>query len=1124
MKDFAPVALVFFGLTSWVAGQDAAREARALERKGEGSVAHALLQKAVRSSPGDPTALQNYAAFLDRYDDPETRGTFEKALGALKDDREGQARVARRLVLLDLIEGDRAAAARHFEVYRGAGGKDWPDGLPVQKAREAQPTVEIPGPLRSFSRMAALAPDGSLEDLLPALARNVVTNGYQASASGEALEPTEYMKLLTRYLSQARELTKLAGEPGAIRIETCDSTQTADLLRVLGYRMRGACGSDVVLETVNASRAFLTIDSGFPIAALEQALRTNRPFVYEYRPTRAPVLYGADYWLSAKEKQSGEFIDVFLGDPTVCRAYLGMAKLGTATAAEMRKAVPVARLKAFAHVLDFFGSMFEIENGKALVPGGAKSAAAWAELVGVRPEQGGAFFEKLIAKDDGWLASYYDALARMNGPVKEYLTEPQRMKRFYTALRGHVTSPGPARPVFRSNADLMLLSTRLRLDADGRPYVPGSIDVWKNLFVNHPHGKYDSRLTRAASNWKDADDVLEALFGLCRKSVENEPLKIYMALSDLDRGRTKPFEPATVDRMARDYRVYGAQYSIFNESPAIGDRTVVEYLDTARAISRVGDAQMRGELAGTMQGLAGVWQIFCRQGSIPEAEADASLAAIVAPFASIHNRRELFDAGRSGVRLLLKAAGTGDSASAQDSLVGLLAGTAKTADADTQAQVVQEMVRIFEFQRLVSLDTLFELADNVEGVAKGQKLNSALVGRLASRISEIQAPRESLTSLERNSLAFGYWSERHIDAERRVNIKLAIERAGADADKLRDVRGLLAYFLRDTLVGFNYIHYAPPGAQLLLANPVFVRSHDFVGMPGVSQTWKYTEVVGGGWPSSAGGRLVGSLAGLPYSLAESEQNFMVPVREQALIWGDLVPQLILTAKIPRWWSVTPAQMHWVGLHMRYAETLVAESALDAGLRAQVVEVLGRLAAPARVHAVDDLLAQGQVRMAIENTTPCELFLVAQQMLERDHGSELFAADIREVQQEAPERVNYKAISRAFGTPKPTLTNSYQPELLYLRTFPTLMGYSSRIMAESWESTLLYWAALADAVHIPPTQLNILIPEWTQKTVERIFATHLEDWPALLRSLRTVGEDVRLKLRMQMDMEQKASLQ
>ncbi len=116
------------------------------------------------------------------------------------------------------------------------------------------------------------------------------------------------------------------------------------------------------------------------------------------------------------------------------------------------------------------------------------------------------------------------------------------------------------------------------------------------------------------------------------------------------------------------------------------------------------------------------------------------------------------------------------------------------------------------------------------------------------------------------------------------------------------------------------------------------------------------------------------------------------------------------------------------------------------------------------------------------------------------------------------------VSRAFGTPKPTLATSYRPELLNLRTFPTLMGFSSRIMAESWESNSLYWAELADETHVPPSQLNVLVPEWTQKLIERIFASHLEDWPAVLRSLRLVGEDVRARARTRMAGEQKASLE
>src|SRR5262249_56967162 len=138
-----------------------------------------------------------------------------------------------------------------------------------------------------------------------------------------------------------------------------------------------------------------------------------------------------------------------------------------------------------------------------------------------------------------------------------------------------------------------------------------------------------------------------------------------------------------------------------------------------------------------------------------------------------------------------------------------------------------------------------------------------------------------------------------------------------------------------------------------------------------------------------------------------------------------------------------------------------------------------------------LLEEGNLRAALERVTPSELFVLAKEMVARQKdGSGTFATEIRRLAADSPEEVNYKAISRAFGTPKPTLANSYQPELLNLRTFPALMGYSSRIMAESWESNTLFWAALADEISLSPAQLNVRIPEWTQKLVEQIFASHL----------------------------------
>jgi hypothetical protein len=70
-----------------------------------------------------------------------------------------------------------------------------------------------------------------------------------------------------------------------------------------------------------------------------------------------------------------------------------------------------------------------------------------------------------------------------------------------------------------------------------------------------------------------------------------------------------------------------------------------------------------------------------------------------------------------------------------------------------------------------------------------------------------------------------------------------------------------------------------------------------------------------------------------------------------------------------------------------------------------------------------------------------------------------------------------------------------------------MGYSSRILAESWESNNLFYAYLADEAGVRADELDIYVPEWNRSSIENIFATHLEDWPAIIRSLRATSEYV-----------------
>ena len=285
MRSFIPV-LIALTLTPATRADETAK-ARLLEKEGDSLGARSVLRAAAATTIRKHNSrMPNFftGTVIPRLAQP-MRSYYRRRDGPRKN------QIARRLVLLDLLAGDRDGAAKFYEVYKSTGGGDLTPSV-LQAPRNTtkqQQLVSIPGPLRSFARMAALSPDLAPEEVLGGLARNIVTNGYQASASSDSLDQTEYLKLVFRYLSQARELDKLATDNNhAIKIENCESSKTADLLRVLGYRMRGGCGSEVVLETVNATRAFLTIDSGFPLAQLEQSLRTNRPFVYEFQPSKYP--------------------------------------------------------------------------------------------------------------------------------------------------------------------------------------------------------------------------------------------------------------------------------------------------------------------------------------------------------------------------------------------------------------------------------------------------------------------------------------------------------------------------------------------------------------------------------------------------------------------------------------------------------------------------------------------------------------------------------------------------------------------------------------------------------------------------------------------------------------------
>jgi len=972
-------------------------------------------------------------------------------------------------------------------------------------------SIIIPGPLRSFLRMAGISQKISPEEVVPLLAHNVFTEGYEGARDGG--RPTEFLILLNRYVHQAKELTALAGPDSTIRIANCDEAKP--LLRVLGYRVRQECGqSSTSLMTADPERAFLTIDSGFPLPQLEETLQGGKAFSYTFPNSRVPVMFSERDWTTLSNKNGGDLIDTLLRDPLLCRLYWAVSRTDAESRDALRQTVGLSQLLPLAATLDFYGTHISIRGGRVIVPGGTDAKSAWTDLVAASPDSPQEFVPQLLAKDNGWLAAYFDSLARVS-PIQQAHFSQARLRRYYVAFRGHSTSPDAARPTFRPAPALLLLMTRMQWGVDGEPYVPGDLEIWKEILREKSDSKIVRDWGKRASHFNRPQQLAEAMFALCRVETETGPLQIYLSLSELD-GRRPPdhrLSPQTTLLLASRFPQFSNQYLIFSEFPQLSDESITHFLNTAERLGRIPNHTLRGNAMGIFQANIGIWQILARQGQINSAQLKDSWQKVVKPFDSVVSSPQLFEAGRDSLGEMLLAA-TGRRNCSQDEVIDLLAGPKQTTveGQRTHEEVANRIRSVLDGQRLVSLDTIIGLGEGLEALARGEAVADQLIP-LAGELREFEMPRPIFSSGERTQWATGVYNNRHTELQMRTDL-LKVIKSPSSREQVAEARGQLAPFFRDTLVGLNYAYYEPPGAQMLHNNPLFVRSHDFSGdtVTGVEQIWQAAQLFGEGSPAGGGAHLVGSLADLPYVLAEVEQDFIAPENVQALIWRELVPGLMINATLPRWWGVSQTELHAVTLYQRSGEELLTASAGDVQLRSKVITILSERMDPQVSQRVDRGLVAGNLGDVNSHVTPADTFYLAAEFRRRfpDETSSFGPAgqELQNLCRQYPAELSWQRLSQDFGVPHPILAQSYTRELLNLKPFPAFEGYSSRLLAESWDSSNLYWARLADEKGYPPVVLNRLIPELTHRMVEKIFATDFEDWPAMLRAMRETGEEFR----------------
>ena len=438
-----------------------------------------------------------------------------------------------------------------------------------------------------------------------------------------------------------------------------------------------------------------------------------------------------------------------------------------------------------------------------------------------------------------------------------------------------------------------------------------------------------------------------------RVPTDTGPLQIYLTLSEVDAVRPpgRRMSPQTAQMLVNKYSELGNWYLIFSEFPGLNDESITLFMGGGELdqwnFAAVASRQHIGRASGECRAVA--------DPGPPRRDTQGSIECVMAKDDPTvrENRFVAAATGRGASSLGAVVLRRDRKASwSQDDIIKLLAGpvqetrtAARTrgngrSDPRGAGRPAAGLARYaVRSERRLTAD------------GAGRNVGDRLVP-LAEELHGFEMPQQIFTKNEKVEWAPTIYTSRHAELQIKTDLTKTLKTPPLMHSWKR--REELAPFVRDTLVGLNYAYYEPPGAQVLHNNPLFVRSHDFSGFSimGAERPWETPELFGIGMPAGGGAYLIGSLTDLPYALAMAEQDFIAPENVQALIWKAVVPDLLVSATLPRWWNISPNELHAVTLYQRSGEEMLAASVEDKQLRNKILSILSTRMTPQRLEQTE----------------------------------------------------------------------------------------------------------------------------------------------------------------------------
>lgn len=846
-------------------------------------------------------------------------------------------------------------------------------------------------------------------------------------------------------------------------------------------------------ETISA----LAIDE----VAMQEAFQSGKPFSFEIIDERAPLYPNEKMWRETfypTATGSGGFATAVLRSPKLGQLYLALSSLDRRSAAALISAVPLQRLdQRRAALLEDFGTAFAVEGSHAVVPGGRAAEPIWTSLVGVRPDQAGAFFRALLEHENGKLLAFFFTFSQLDRAHQAFFTaNAERVSRFYKLF---AQSQAVQRGNPRGNTTFGEVLRSVPLDRENHLKFPGSAEVWTAQNHSSERAKLLKKVSQAAA--PEVEDEMLLRLAETRYQERGErhtELDNFLAVSHIDAHRREPLDQETALLLVQHFADFSEAYPYFTD---LVDLQAGDFRAFFSAVEHIGlsppiDANLRlGQLHSLVEWVC----LLSRHHVVNDAEATKLFRLICRYFTAAENGEGYVTASLASARAILAHCANSQSGASADEQIrsGFIAGSIPA-----NPQRGAEFQRILDLQGTPKLDTLFSIQQAAINLLDKGSGDATVIQKNVASLPSVELPKtEALTSKERESLIrYNPAKARKLAEDLRVKASKGNVNPKDIQKVTRELMTSLEPQVTAALAGPVYAYFLRPNDLIVREDPLLLRKHRYFDF---EQGGRHELILDSNFNKESSG--VGS-----YFSGGFAQFALAAGRAASIDWETPSPnsEFMIAAEIAairsaQWDQLQESDLRLVRLRTGIAREWIFQSAThNEEFRSLSEETMGLLSLARRAELLEAIEARNWKGVWNAITVP-DLFALGGRFIER-HKEDVswpspVAATLRALAaSNNGSRLNaLGAITRSDGCAHPHL----QPNAPYEEYEHHLMLDD---VAQRSAEFKIFLALQADKLGVQPSTLARVAESLAAVAFREVQMSDYHDWRSLLAGYSSVS--------------------